>query len=36
MLREFFDELHEITGWIFLALAGGPNGANGGEIEVAR
>lgn len=36
MLEEFFAELADMTGWIFMALMGGPHPELGGEIDVAR
>lgn len=36
MMQEFFNEIHALTGWALLGLAGGPNGENGGEIDILR
>lgn len=36
MFQEFLNEMHSITGWVFTALIGGPNGEKGGDIDIAR
>lgn len=36
MFQEFLNEMHELTGWAFLGLIGGPNGEKGGDIDIAR
>ncbi|KAG1846149.1 hypothetical protein C8R48DRAFT_779641 [Suillus tomentosus] len=35
ILTQFFEELHQMTGWTFLVLMGGPDVAAGGMLDIS-
>ncbi|KAG1760809.1 hypothetical protein EDD22DRAFT_954637 [Suillus occidentalis] len=35
ILSQFFEELHEMTDWVFTVLMGGPDPAMGGALDVS-